>query len=106
MQHNATASAEPGKSGLEFLFVASVVVVPVIDTVSVVEAGAPAAATVGWEKMHDAPAGNPVQVNETAELNPFTGTIDIAAVPGCAELIVSDDGEDETEKSPETRLMV
>jgi hypothetical protein len=106
MQHNATARTEPGKSGLEFLFVARVVVVPVMDTVRVVEAGAPAAVTVGWEKMHDAPAGNPVQVNETGELNPFTGKTDIAAEPGCAEVTVSDAGEEETAKSPETWLMV
>jgi hypothetical protein len=88
------------------LFITSVVVVPVMDTVSVEDAGVPDAATVGGEKMHDVPAGKPEQVNETAELNPFSGTTETGMVPGWLEVTVRDVGEAETEKSDAAWLIV
>ena len=106
MQQNATARAEPGKSGSEFLLLMSLAVVPVLYTVSVAETGAFATLTEGWEKIQDAPAGKPLQANETAPLNPFTGTTDIVAVPGCAEVTVKDVGEDETANAAPGELMV
>ena len=106
MQHKATASAEPGKSGPGPLFVFNFAVVLVIDTVRVVVAVAFATMTVGWEKVQDAPAGNPEQVNDTVSLNPFTGTIDMVAVPGCVEVTVSEVGDDATVKSAAARLIV
>jgi hypothetical protein len=43
--------------------------------VSVVEATAPDGVTVAGAKLHEVPAGNPEQLNETAEAKPFCGTI-------------------------------
>jgi hypothetical protein len=42
----------------------------------VVVAAPPDSVTVAGEKLHDAPEGNPEQLNETAESNPFSGVTD------------------------------
>jgi hypothetical protein len=75
-------------------------------TVSVVEAAEPDGVTVAGEKLHDAPEGNPEQLNETAELNPFRGATEILVVPFCPAVTLSDAGEATTEKSGAGRLMV
>ena len=61
-------------------------------TVSVVEA-VPGGVTVCGEKLHDAPDGNPAQLNETAELNPFTGDTLTAIVAFCPCWTESEAGE-------------
>lgn len=104
MKHSATASTEPGNSGVEFRCRAADVVVVV--TVSVVDAGAPDGVTVAGAKLHDAPAGRPVQLNPTAELNPFDGVTVMAAVPLRPPVTDIAVGEVTTEKSGAGRLMV
>jgi hypothetical protein len=104
MKHSATASTDPGNIGLESWCMAAAVVVVV--TVSAVEAGAPAGATVGEEKMHDTPAGNPAQLSETGALNPFSGVTETMTVAVCPALIVSDVGEAKTAKSATGALIV
>jgi hypothetical protein len=71
-----------------------------------VEAGAPDGATVGEEKMHDTPAGNPAQLSETGALNPFSGVTETTTVAVCPAFIVSDVGEAETAKSGAGALIV
>ena len=75
-------------------------------TVSVVDAGAPDGVTVAGAKLHDAPAGRPVQLNPTAELNPFDGVTVMAAVPLRPPVTDIAVGEVTTEKSGAGRLMV
>ena len=58
--------------------------------VSVVEAAAPDGVTVAGEKLHDVPESNPEQTNETAELNPFSGVIEIVESSLCPVITVSD----------------
>lgn len=71
-QQSATASTDPGKSGLGLRFEAEVPeVFAVIATVSVVETGDPVGVTVDGPNTHDVPAGSPEQLNETEESNPF-----------------------------------
>jgi hypothetical protein len=74
--------------------------------VSVVEVGASDGVTVGGEKLHEAPEGNPEQLNETAELNPFSGVTEIVVVPLWPPAIVNDVGEAATEKSAAGRVIV
>ena len=45
--------------------------------VTVVETGPPEGVTVGGEKLHEAPTGNPKQLKDTAALNPFRGVSEI-----------------------------
>ena len=103
-KQSATASTDPGNRGLESWCKAATVAEVV--TVSAVEAGAPAGATVGGEKMHDTPAGNPAQLSETGALNPFSGVTETMTIAVCPALIVSDVGEAETEKSDTGTLIV
>ena len=65
----------------------------------VVEAAAPDGVTVAGEKVQDAPAGNPEQVNETAELNPLAGVANNVVLPLLPAVIVREAGEVATEKS-------
>jgi hypothetical protein len=74
--------------------------------VSIDEVGAPDGVTVGGEKLHDVPEGNPEQVNETAELNPLTGVTETMLVLLCPAITVTEVGELATEKSGVGRLMV
>ena len=74
-------------------------VVAAVVTVSVVEVTAPDGVTVAGAKLHDAPEGNPEQLNETAESNPFSGVTEIAAVPLCPAVTVRGAEEAATEKS-------
>jgi hypothetical protein len=67
-------------------------------TVSVVEVATPDRGTVAGEKLHEAPEGNPEQVNETTEVNPFCGVTKTVAVALCPAATVSDDGETATAK--------
>ena len=67
--------------------------------VSVVEAAVPGGITVAGEKLHDVPAGNPEQLNETAESNPFTDLTEMVAFALCPESTARDAGEAVTEKS-------
>ncbi len=95
-QQNASASAEPGKDVRELCKKVATVVVA---TVNVEEATVPAGVTDGGEKMHEVPAGNPAQLNETAEANPFCGaTMTVAALLRPA-VTVSDAGVTRTEKA-------
>lgn len=103
-KHSATASTDPGNSGLESWCKAAAVVDVV--TLSAVEAGAPDGATVGGEKIHDTPAGNPAQLSETGALNPFSGITETMTAAVCPAFIVSDVGEAETEKSGTGTLIV
>ena len=102
-QHSATARVEYGSSGLVSRW--RVAVVAEVVTVSVVEVAAPDGVTVAGEKLHDAPLGNPEQLNETGELKPFWGVTETAVVPLCPPVTVSDVGEATMEKSG-GRLMV
>jgi hypothetical protein len=82
-------------------------VVAAIDTVSVVEAAAPAGVTVAGEKLHVAVEGNPeVQLKETAELNPFIGATEMLVVPLNPGATETEVGDADTEKSGTGRLMV
>jgi len=57
--------------------------VAAVFTVSVVvEAVAPDGVTVAGEKLHDAPDGNPEQLNDITELKPLSGVTVIVSVPG------------------------
>lgn len=78
-QNKTAASAETGRNGLESRW--SFAVVVNVLTVSIVEV-VPGGVTVGGEKLHDAPAGNPdVQLKETEESKPLAGVIEIVVVP-------------------------
>jgi len=104
MKHSAAASTEPGNSGAEFRCRAAVVAD--VLTVSTVDTGAPDGVTVAGEKLHEAPAGRPVQLKPTAELNPFDGvTVTVAVLLRPAVKVVAV-GEVTTEKSGAGRLMV
>ena len=85
-QQNTTASAELGKDGLELRGRAAVAVDAAM--VSVVEATAPDGVKVPGAKLHEVPAGNPEQLNETAEANPFCGIIWTVAAPLCLAVTV------------------
>ena len=74
-------------------------------TVSVVEATPPDGVTVWGEKLHDAPEGNPEQLNETVELNPCSGVTETVVVPLCPAVTVSDAGEAATVKSGVTGIV-
>jgi hypothetical protein len=67
-------------------------------TVSVVEAAPPEGITVAGEKLHDTPEGNPEQLNETAEANPFVGVTRTVVVPLCPAVTESDAVKRSTEK--------
>ena len=89
-QHSATARTDPGKSGRELRWSAAVVAAVV--TVSVVEATPPDGVTIGGAKLHEAPAGNPEQAKETAELKPFSGVTETVVVPLCPPVTESNAG--------------
>lgn len=73
-KQSATASAEPGKSGFLLLLEALVPdVFAVIPMEHIVEADEPEGVMVDGAKLHDVPEGSPMQLKETAELNPFCG---------------------------------
>jgi hypothetical protein len=101
-KQRAIVSADPENSELELRRYSAVFVEVV--TVSVVEATVPDGVAVGGEKLQDIPEGNPEQTNETVELNPLSGVIEIVDVPLCPPLMESDAGEAATEK-PCERLM-
>jgi hypothetical protein len=67
--------------------------------VSVVAAALPVGVTVAGANVHVAPAGNPVQLNVTAALNPFAGVTEMLAVALCPAVTVSAAGEAATAKS-------
>jgi hypothetical protein len=103
-QHNTTASAELGKNGLELRERAAAAV----DTamVSVVEATAPDGVTVAGAKLHEVPAGNPEQLNETEEAKPFCGATKTVTVPLCLAVTVRAAGKIVTAKVGAARSMV
>lgn len=71
-QHKTPVSAAQGDSGRPSRLSAAADEEAI--NFSVVEAAAPDGVTVGGEKLHDTPEGNPdEQLNDTAELNPFSG---------------------------------
>jgi len=67
--------------------------------VSVVEMAAPDGVTATGAKLHVVPTGDPEQLNDTDELNPFTGVIEIVLVPPCPGTTVSEAGKAVIEKS-------
>ena len=74
---------------------------------SVEEAAVPDEDTVGGMKLHDTLEGKPaVQLNVTAELNPFIGVTEMVVVTLFPEVTAKVDGEAATEKSGWGRLMV
>jgi hypothetical protein len=73
-------------------------VVVEVATVSVVETAWPAGVTLAGEKLHDAPWGNPEQLNETVEAYPFCGVTCTEAVPLLPLATVMAAGERATEK--------
>jgi hypothetical protein len=83
-------------------------VVEVVDTESAAEV-VPGSVIVCGEKLHDEPAGSPEQLNETAELNPFTGVTNIVVAPLSPADTVADAGDAATLKSgvagPETTTL-
>jgi hypothetical protein len=95
-QQSTTASIDPENHGAVLWRRVAVVVEAL--TVSV-EASAPDRVVMRGEKLHDAPEGNPEQVNETDALNPFAGVTETVAVPLCPPVIVIEAGEISTEKS-------
>lgn len=101
-QQSTTARAEPGIDGLE-LWPRAAVAVEVV-TVSVAEATLPDGVTGVGENPHDAPEGNPEQLNEMAEANPFCGATKTVIVPLCPGATVRDAGERATEKLGVDRL--
>ena len=64
-QQRANATADPGNSGFELR--RSAADFAEVVTVRVVEAGPPKGVRFCGEKLHDAPTGDPEQLNETAE---------------------------------------
>ena len=67
---------------------------------SVVETGArPSVLTLAGEKLHDAPEGNPEQLNETVATSPFSGVTVTVVVPLCPAVTVIEAGEAATVKS-------
>ena len=94
IQHKTAAKATTGSSELRFAAVA--VDVP---RVRVVDAGESCGVTVAGEKLQEAPAGNPEQLNETTELKPFTGETVIAIWPLPPAGTVNEPGEAAREKS-------
>lgn len=88
MRQNAAASADAGRSGLELGWT-DAVVAAVVTVSFVVEAAVPEGVTVAGEKLHDAPVGNPEQVNETAEAKPFCGVTETVTEPLCPPVTVS-----------------
>jgi hypothetical protein len=58
--------------------------------VTVVETGPPEGVTVAGEKLHEAPTGNPEQLNDTAALNPFIGVSEIDTEALCPAANVTD----------------
>jgi hypothetical protein len=68
-------------------------------TVSVVEVASPEGVTIAGENAHDAPEGSPEQLNDTAELKPFSGVTETPVVPLCPAVKVSDAEVAATEKS-------
>lgn len=104
-QQKATAKTEPGNSALGLRWRDAVE--EVVVKVSVVdEAAVPVGVTVAGEKLHDAPVGNPKQLNETAELNPLTSVTEMVSVPLCPAVTVIDAGEVATVKFGVGVLMV
>ena len=96
-QQSVSARIEPGSSGLGSRRRTALSLDAV--TVSVVVI-APLDCDVNWgEKLHEAPAGKPEQVNESNELNPCRGVTEIEVVALCPPETVSDAGELATEKS-------
>jgi hypothetical protein len=75
-------------------------------TVRVVEATPPDGITVAGEKLHDAPEGNPEQLNETVAANEFCGVTKTVVVPLCPAVTARDPGETATEKLGVGRIMV
>ena len=74
---------------------------------SVVETAAPESVTVGGVKLHDTPEGIPAtQLNDTVELNPFSGVTEMVVVVLFPVVSANVDGEAATEKSGWGRLMV
>ena len=103
-QKSATARTDPGNRGPDAGWIAAAVVEAF--NVSIDEAGAPGGVTVGGEKLHEVPEGNPEQVNETAELNPLTGETETMLELLCPAITVNDVGELAMEKSGVVRLML
>ena len=95
-QQNAIAIIELGNNGLWWRWRAAIVAALV--TVSVVEAAPSEGITLAGEKLHDTPAGNPEQLNETAEANPFCGVTKTVVVPLCPLVMETDAGKRSTEK--------
>jgi hypothetical protein len=54
--------------------------------------------TVDGEKLHDAPVGNPEQLNDTGAANEFCGATKIVVVPLCPGVTLTDAGETATVK--------
>jgi len=95
-QHKTAASAAQGDSGRPSRPIAAADEEAV--NFKVVEAAAPDGVTVDGEKLHDTPEGNPdVQLNETAELNPFIGVTEIVVVVLFPAVTVNVAGEAATE---------
>lgn len=95
-QQSAIANIEPGNNGLWSRWRAAVV--GTMDTESVVEVAPPEGTTVAGEKLHDAPEGNPEQLNETAEANPFFGVTKTVVAPLWPAMTEIDAGKISTEK--------
>jgi hypothetical protein len=95
-QQTAIAITEPGNNGLGSRWRAAVI--GAVVTVSIVEVAPPEGIKVAGEKLHDAPAGNPEQLNEMAESNPLFGVTKTVVVPLCPAVTETDAGKRSTEK--------
>jgi hypothetical protein len=96
-KQNVSASAELGSDGLE-LGREAVVVAAAVVTVNVADATVPDGVTGVGENVHEAPAGNPAQLKETAEANPFSGATRTVVVPLCPAGMLREVGERAMEK--------
>ena len=96
-KQNVSAKAELGSDGPELGREAAAVAVAVV-TVMVADATVPDGVTGVGEKVHDAPAGSPAQLNETADANPFSGATRTVAVPLCPAGMLRDVGDRAMEK--------
>ncbi len=104
IQQRIAANAAPDESGT--VLGCSDAADAVVATVSVVEAADPEGVAVAGEKLQEAPAGTPEQLNEIAVLKPFVGATATVIMPLWPADKLNAGGVATTEKSGRGRLMV
>jgi hypothetical protein len=105
-QQSATAKAGTGSSGNGLELLRPDAMLAEVSMVSAGEDAPPEGVTVAGAKLHVAPEGNPEQLSETADENPFTGVISTEAVPLWPEVMFNTFGETATVKFGDTEAML